>query len=104
MELAIIIVLGDSEDGARLGEFSIAMVTVPESDFPYGLFRVAEDSRVVEIAEDVPANQLELGRVMIVVERTFGTLSDVQVSRKAWITQTLHEALSIHKSVSIEFA
>ena len=75
--------LGDSEDGARLGNFSIATVTVPESDFPYGLFQVAEDSRVVEIAEDVPGDQPELGRLTIEVERTFGTLSDVQVSGRA---------------------
>ena len=95
VELAIAIVLGDSEDGARLGEFSTAVVTVPESDFPYGLFQVGEESRVVEIAEDVPGDQPELGGLLIKVERTFGTLGEVQVSGRAWITRPLRESLPV---------
>ena len=79
VELSIEAVLGDSPTGARLGDSRIAMVVVPESDDPYGLFQVAEGSRMVEVAEDVPTDQPELGSVTIPVERTFGTLGDVLV-------------------------
>ena len=80
VELSITTVDGDSEDGARLGEFSIAMVTVSENDDPYGLFRVADDSKMVEVAEDVPEGEVEAAMVSVVVERTFGILGNVQVS------------------------
>ena len=79
VELSIEAVLGDSATGARLGNFTIAMIVVPENDDPYGLFQVAGGSRMVEVAEDVPTDQPELGSATISVERTFGTLGDVQV-------------------------
>ena len=80
IELSIISITGDSQDGARLGDPSSAMVVVAASDDPYGLFRVAMDDREVELAEDVPLEQPLLGRVDIMVERTFGRLGDVMVS------------------------
>ena len=79
VELEIVFVVGDSQDGARLGNFSVARVTVPESDDPYGLFEISEGTRMVEVEEDVPESQPELGSATIVVERTFGSLGDVQV-------------------------
>ena len=79
VELSIAAIFGDSSTGARLGNSSIAVVVVPESDDPYGLFRIAEGSRMVEVAEDVPTDQPWLGRVTVSVERTFGMLGDVEV-------------------------
>ena len=79
VELSIADIFGDSSTGARLGNSSIAVVIVPESDDPYGLFRIAEGSRMVEVAEDVPAGQPELGSVAVSVERTFGVLGVVEV-------------------------
>lgn len=79
VQLSIEAVLGDSATGARLGNFTIAMIVVPENNDPYGLFQIAEGSRMVEVAEDVPTDQPELGSATIPVERTFGTLGDVQV-------------------------
>ena len=79
VELSIAAIFGDSSTGARLGNSSIAVVIVPESDDPYGLFRIAEGSRMVEVAEDVPAGQPELGSVAVSVERTFGMLGEVEV-------------------------
>lgn len=72
-------IAAESLNGARLGSTSIATISVAESDDPYGLFRVAMESRQVEIAEDVPADQPELGTATIIVERAFGTLGNVQV-------------------------
>ena len=79
VELSIADIFGDSSTGARLGNSSIAVVIVPDSDDPYGLFRIAEGSRTVEVAEDVPAGQPELGSVSVSVERTFGVLGEVEV-------------------------
>ena len=79
VELSIAAIFGDSRTGARLGNSSIAVVVVPESDDPYGLFRIAEESRMVEVAEDVPTDQPEFGTVTVSVERTFGMLGDVEV-------------------------
>lgn len=69
-------VFGDSEDGARLGNFSVSRIVVAESDDPYGLFRFDSDSRIVELAEDVGVVDTT---VQFGVERTFGTLGEVQV-------------------------
>lgn len=79
VELVIVIIQGDSDDGARLGNFSTSFFTVPESDDPYGLFRVSAGSKAVEVAEDLPQGQPELGTANIGVERNFGDLRDVQV-------------------------
>ena len=79
VELVIVSIQGDSANGARLGTFNTASFTVPESDDPYGLFRISDGSKFVEIAEDLPPGQPELGNVNIRVDRTFGDLSDVQV-------------------------
>ena len=68
VELSIAAIFGDSSTGARLGNSSIAVVVVPESDDPYGLFRIVEGSRMVEVAEDVPTDQPELGRVTVSVD------------------------------------
>lgn len=80
IELTIVVIDGDSDTGARLGNFSVSTVVVAENDDPYGLFVVASESREVEVAEDVPAGQPELGRVAIGVDRTFGDAGNVQVS------------------------
>ena len=80
IELTIEAIDGDSDTGARLGNFSVATVVVAENDDPYGLFVVSMDTREVEVAEDVPTGQPELGRVTVGIERTFGDADDVQVS------------------------
>ena len=78
LELDILLVDGDSDEGVRLGTFSSAMIVVPENDSPYGLFSIAMATREVEVAEDVPSGG-EGGMVEVEVERRFGAVGNIQV-------------------------
>ena len=78
VELAIITVEGTTVGGARLDNASSAIVVVEESDDPYGVLRIADNSTMTDIAEDLPPGDLVLGQTQLSVERTFGTIGAVQ--------------------------
>lgn len=66
-------------DGLAYG-FETATITIPDSNYPYGVFRIPPQNRTLFIALNVPANNLGLGRMTIPVERTYGLFGSVQVS------------------------
>ena len=78
IELTILNIVGDSNDGARIGDISIATVIVAPSDDPYGLLLFP--TRILEIAEDIPANNPSLGELSVPVERGFGIVGEIRVA------------------------
>ena len=79
VDLSILSIIGDSTDGARLGNSSMAAITVAISDDPFGLLVVSDDSLEVEVAEDVPVDQPTLGMTTVSVRRMAGDLGTVRV-------------------------
>lgn len=78
IELTILNIIGDSPNGARIGNTGILALTVAPSDDPYGLFSVASD--YVEVAEDVPSSTPGLGNLTLGVLRGAGSVGTVTVS------------------------
>ncbi len=75
IELTIFNVIGDSANGARIGDIGTLTLTVAASDDPYGLFSV--DNSYVEVAEDVPSNNPGLGSLSLDILRGAGTVGQV---------------------------
>ncbi len=86
IELTIFNVIGDSADGARIGDIGILTLTVAPSDDPYGLFSVGNS--YVEVAEDVPTSNPSLGNLSLDILRGAGTVGQVTV-----VWEILSEAL-----------
>ena len=66
-------------DGLAYG-FETATITIPDSNYPYGVFRIPPQNHTLFIALNVPANNPGLGMMTIPVERTYGLFGSVQVS------------------------
>lgn len=79
VELSIFNIVGETNDGASIGETNTSFIIVQESDDPYGLFSIKETSRDVSIAEDVPMDNPSLGMATLEVERMRGTIGNVRV-------------------------
>ena len=79
VELSIFNIVGETDDGATIGETNTSVVIVQNSDDPYGLLSIRESSAEVEIAEDVPENNPGFGTASVQVERMRGTIGDIRV-------------------------
>ena len=77
--LSIFNIVGETDDGASIGETNTSVVIVPDSDDPYGLLSIRENSAEVEIAEDVPEDNPGFGTANVEVERMRGTIGDIRV-------------------------
>ena len=86
IELSIFNIMGDSPNGARIGDIGIATLTVGPSDDPYGLFSLSQD--YVEVAEDIPPSNPSLGSLSLPVLRESGNIGEVIV-----VWEILPEAL-----------
>lgn len=70
---------GVTENDARLGNDSSALLVVVESDEPNGVLMLAEGSTELTVAEDVPTDNVALGQAQVFVQRNFGTIGTVGV-------------------------
>lgn len=86
IELTILNIIGDSTNGARIGDVGILRLTVAPNDDPYGLFSIADN--YVEVAEDFPPSDPGFGNLSLDVLRDAGIVGMVTV---AW--EIVSEAL-----------
>ena len=84
VELSIFNIVGETDDGASIGDTNTSVVIVQESDDPYGLLSIRVTSREVSIAEDVPADNPSFGVATVEVERMRGTVGDIRVLWEVW--------------------
>lgn len=79
VELSIFNIVGETDDGASIGETNTSVIIVQESDDPYGLLSIRQTSADIEIAEDIPDDNPNFGMANIEVERMRGTIGDIRV-------------------------
>ena len=65
-------------EGVSIGN-ETADITVPENDFPYGVFQL-DSPGVLWLGEDIPDSDTSNGTGVFNVSRTAGTFNDIQVS------------------------
>ena len=74
-------ILANTSFGTNLAYgFELAMVTIPDSNYPYGVFTIPPQNQTLFIALNVPTNNPGLGVLTIPVQRTYGLFGLVQVS------------------------
>ena len=79
VELSIFNIIGETNDGASLGDTNTSTIVVQESDDPYGLLSISQASADLEIAEDIPADNLGFGMATVQVERMRGNIGNIRV-------------------------
>ena len=89
LELSI---LPNTSFGANLvSGFEVAMVTIPDSNYPHGVFTIPPQNHTLLIALNVPTSNPGFGVLSIPVERTYGQFGTVQVSYMSSVMQRVCE-------------
>ena len=80
VELSIFNIQGETNDGGSLGDTNTSIVTIQESDDPYGLLSISPSSADLEIAEDIPGDNPSFGMATVRVDRMRGSIGSIRVS------------------------